>query len=534
MNVFKLLVASFLLVGMACSCGGQQDWSQFKPVDFSNQIESALTQIQKRSTQGPFQPNWKSLENYQVPEWYQDAKFGIFIHWGPYCVPEFGWEWYPRQMYIDKDTWRGNPFQHHRETYGNQKNFGYKDLIPQLTAEKFDAAEWAQLFREAGARYVVPVAEHHDGFAMYDCSFSQWTATQMGPKRDVVGELEKEVRKLGMHFGVSSHRAFNWLYYNRSKDFDNSDPRFAGLYGRPMPFLFDGKVVDYQKNWVPHDKQFKDEWLARTCELVDKYNPDIVWFDFGIANVDGRSPDENPFADHLKRFASYYYNHGENVAGRTPVINYKWTAFPEKAAVLDCERSKLDNIRDLFWQTDTSVSSNSWCYVKTNKYKPVNRIVDDLIDIVSKNGCLLLNVGPRRDGTIHPEEQKMLREIGAWMKVNGEAIYQSRPFKIFGEGPTGSATGHLSESKNKPFGPKDIRFTTRGDTLYAFVLDMPEDRTAIIESLKRNGDLMNKEIQSVELLGSDAELNWQQKENGLSVEIPKELPCKFAWVLKIR
>ena len=530
-----LAVTAFATIALNArtTVAAQQDWSDFEPQDFSQHVKDSLVGIEKVAGAGPFLPNWKSLEEYQIPEWYKDAKLGIFIHWGVYAVPEFGNEWYPRNMYINKADWRGNCFEHHLKTYGAHDKFGYKDLIPKLTGERFDPAEWADLFVEAGAKYVIPVAEHHDGFPMYDSSFTQWSAAKMGPKRDIVAELAKEVRAKGMHFGVSSHRAFNWLYFVRNEKFDNADPKFAGLYGRPIPELFKEDASNYKKNWPPQDKQFKDEWLARTCELVDKYDPDVFWFDFGIANDDERPAEENPFAEHLQKFAAYYYNNAAKAEKRVPILNYKWTAFPEKAAVLDLERSKLDNIRDLFWQTDTSVASNSWGYTAKQNYKPVNRLIDDLIDIVSKNGCLLLNVGPKADGTIPEQEQTMLREMGAWLKVNGEAIYGSRPFKIYGEGPTGTATGHLSEKKNKAFGAEDIRFTTKGESLFVFVLARPENGIVNVRSLKKGNSNFPAAIDSFKLLGSDAYLEFTQSDKGLSFELPKDLPCKHAFVVKI-
>ena len=527
--IFGLAAVAFPIATLA-----QEDWSGFKHKSYANEVKQSLKNIETSLKPGPFHPNWESLRKYEIPKWYKDAKLGIFIHWGVYCVPAKGNEWYPRNMYIDKKDWRGNMYKHHLQTYGQHKEFGYKDFIPKLTAENFDPDEWATLFKQSGARYVIPVAEHHDGFTMYDCSFTQWSATKMGPKRDIVEELGKAVRKQDLYFGVSSHRAFNWLYFVRSKEFDNADPRFEGLYGRAIPELFEKDADDYKNNWPEHDVQFKDEWLARTCELVDKYEPDVFWFDFGIGNKRVTKAEENPWAPHLQKFAAYYYNSAANADRRVPVINYKWHAFPEDVAVLDLERSKLDKTRKLFWQTDTSVATNSWGYTANQNYKPVNRIIDDFIDIVSKNGCLLLNVGPQADGSIPEKEQQMLREIGNWLKVNGEAIYGSRPFSVFGEGPTGTVTGHLSENKNKPYVSEDYRFTTQGDTVYAFVLDKPGDGIAKIKTLGTRSKNFGREIASVELLGSDEKLTWEQKGEQLEVTLPATDPCKFALVLKVK
>ncbi|HEV2122818.1 MAG TPA: alpha-L-fucosidase, partial [Chloroflexota bacterium] len=347
---------------------------------------------------GPYAPTWDSLRSYTVPSWYVDGKFGIFIHWGVYSVPGFGNEWYPRNMYVQGSK----VFEHHVQTYGPQTQFGYKDFISQFTADKYDPDHWAALFRRAGAQFVVPVAEHHDGFAMYDCSLSEWNAAKMGPKRDIIGELAAAVRRQWLVFGLSSHRAEHWWFFNGGTQFDSDvqDPRFAGLYGPA------------QSRELPPNEQFLDDWLARTCELVDKYQPQLVWFDWWI-----EQPAFEPF---LTQFAAYYYNRGTQW-GRGVAINYKHQAFPEGTAVFDVERGQLADLRPYFWQTDTSVSKSSWGYTANQDYKSTASLIGDLIDIVSKNGALLLNIGPLPDGTIPEEEERILLEIGHWLSVNGEA-----------------------------------------------------------------------------------------------------------------
>jgi|GEM_PF-194858 len=496
-------------------------------------VAGAVAEIRKAIEAGPFEAQWKSLEGYEIPQWYKDAKFGIFIHWGAYSVPAFGSEWYPRQMYIDKGRRGDNFFQHHVETYGPQKDFGYKDFIPQFKAENFDAAQWAKLFKDTGARYVIPVAEHHDGFPMYDCSFTKWDATEMGPKRDVIQELSEAVRSEGMKFGLSSHRAFNWVFYVRSEDFDNADPEYADLYGRPMPFLFNDDAADYQKNFPPQDDQFKDDWLARSCELVDKYKPDVFWFDFAIAPDRKQDYKQNHFAGHLQEFAAYYYNQSSKWEDGLGIINYKWNAFPELAAVYDKERSKEAAIRKPFWQTDTAVSSSSWGYTENQQYKTPDRLVDDLVDIVSKNGCLLLNVGPRPDGTIPQEDQAILKAIGGWLKINGESIYNTTHWKVFGEGPTGVSTGHISEKNDKRFTSEDLRFTWHEGTLYVTGLAWPEDGKVTVKTLAEGNEHYSEDIASVEMLGSDAKLQWNRDTNGLNVTLPETRPSEFAYVLKV-
>jgi alpha-L-fucosidase len=456
----------------------------------------------------PYRTDWESLERHQTPEWYQDAKFGIFIHWGVYSVPAFENEWYPRNMYQE-----GSPeFQHHRETYGPQDRFGYKDFIPRFRAEKWDPDAWARLFKASGAKFVVPVAEHHDGFAMDASRLSEWTAAKMGPHRDVIGELAGAVRKQRLVFGLSSHRAEHWWFFEGGRKFpsDVQDPRFEGLYGPAQP----------EKSQP--DEAFLDDWLARTCELVDKYRPQLVWFDWWI--------EQPAFKPALQTFAAYYYNRSLQW-GREVAINYKNEAFPENAAVLDVERGQLAGIRPLFWQTDTSVSKNSWGYVERQDYKSPGEIIGDLVDIVSKNGALLLNIGPRPDGTIPKPEELLLREIGGWLKVNGEAIYKTRPWKEFGEGPT-QVVGGSNDTKREPFTGQDLRFTRKGDTLYAIALAWPGEEV-IIRCLGRNSGLAEGDVAEVRLLGHRGRLKWERDESGLTVQMPAEKPCDYAYALKI-
>jgi alpha-L-fucosidase len=472
--------------------------------------DEALKTIDQVAVAGPYQPNWKSLEEYKVPKWYLDAKFGIFIHWGLYSVPAFGSEWYPRNMYQ-----QGSPeYKHHMETYGPQSKFGYKDFIPQFKAEKFDPDHWASVFKAAGAKFVVPVAEHHDGFPMYDCSYTDYSAAKMGPKRDIVGDLAKAIRKQGLVLGVSSHRAEHWWFFDGGRKFDSDvkDPKYDGLYGPAQP-----------EKGPPPSTEYLNDWLARTCELVDKYHPQLVWFDWWI---------EQPvFQPYLQKFGSYYYNRGVEW-NKGVAINYKFGSFPDKAAVLDIERGQLASIRPFFWQTDTAVAKNSWGYTKNQDYKNAGDIVGDLVDIVSKNGALLLNIGPRSDGTIPEPEEKMLREIGGWLSVNGEAIYGSRPWKMFGEGPTKVSGGSFNDTKRSPFTGQDVRFTRKGDQLFAVIMAWP-GTTANIKALATNSPLVKGNVKSVALLGHKGKLEWTRNESGLSVTMPGNKPCDFAYTLKI-
>jgi alpha-L-fucosidase len=458
---------------------------------------------------GPFQADWESLKRYTIPQWYADARFGIFIHWGLYAVPAFGNEWYPRNMYVQGSA----EFDHHLAVYGPQDQFGYKDFIPRFTAEAFDAPAWADLFKRSGARYVIPVAEHHDGFAMYASSFSRWNAREMGPQRDLIGEIAAAVRQQGLVFGVSSHRAEHWWFMNGGRQFpsDVQDPRYADFYGPAQP------------EGTQPDPPYLDDWLARTCQLVDAYRPQVVWFDWWI---------EQPvFQPYLQKFAAYYYNRGVQW-GQQVAINYKNQAFPAGTAIFDVERGQLAGIRDALWQTDTSISKNSWGYVKEQDYKTAASLLGDLVDIVSKNGVLLLNVGPRPDGTIPQPEQEILLEMGEWLALNGEAIYGSRPWKVFGEGPTQVGEGSFTDTQRPAFTGQDIRFTTRDGALYAILLAWSGESVSI-NSLGTSTGLWDGPLGGLQLLGHPGQLEWQRDEQSLTVRLPGQPPCKHAYVLKI-
>jgi len=467
-----------------------------------------------------FDATWESLADYPVPRWYEDGKFGIFIHWGAYSVPAFGNEWYPRHMYIP-----GRPeYEHHLATYGSHEKFGYKDFIPQFKAEKFDPEAWAILFRKAGARFVVPVAEHHDGFAMYDSALTEWNAAKMGPRRDVIGELSAAVRKQWLTFGLSSHRAEHWWFFDGGNriNSDVTDPRNAGFYGPAQ--LRDTQPSDW----------YLSDWYARTCELVDKYQPQLVWFDWWI--------EQPAFAPYLQRFASYYYNRAAEW-GKEVAINYKYNAFKDHSAVFDVERGQLSDLRSPFWQTDTSIGKKSWSYVDGEEYKSAESVIGDLIDIVSKNGALLLNIGPRADGTIPVEQQDILLSVGAWLGRYGEAIYSTRPWKVFGEGPTEVVDGPFNDTRRKSFTSADIRFTEvrtdarEGSRLYAIVMDKPSGDEVMIRTLSSELTLLREKIKSVSLAGaegqSSAELKWNRGPRGLRVRVPEGLVEKGPFALKI-
>ena len=478
-----------------------------------------LSDARQAVERGPYHPDWESLQHYEVPDWYKDAKFGIFIHWGVYSVPAFGSEWYPRQMYQQGSE----EYKHHLATYGSPAKFGYKDFIPRFTAEHFDPNQWAELFKAAGAKYVVPVFEHHDGFAMYNSGLSDWTVVKMGPRRDVYAELAAAIRQRGLRLGASSHRIEHDFFLDggRKIESDVNDPQFAAFYG-PAHAWLDGKKTLLEDFTYVSDA-YLDDWLARDTEIVEKYSPDIMYFDWWIGHPRARAQ--------VAKFAAFYYNRAASQI-KVPVINYKLSAMEEHSAVLDLERGQLSGIRPLYWQTDTSISNKSWGYIENDSFKSAESIVDQLVDIVSKNGNLLLNVGPRSDGTIPEQIQSTLRDVGSWLSVNGEAIYGTRSWTKFGEGPTSVVGGQFHDTDTKSFTPQDFRFTTKGDSLYAIELGWPDSGEAVIQSLTEAA-LSGRKITAVTLLGHPAPLHYDLKADGLHIQLPTQAPGKYAYSFKI-
>ncbi|GMK38627.1 alpha-L-fucosidase [Paenibacillus sp. CCS19] len=461
-----------------------------------------LQTIEDTISNGPFRDDWDSLAAFEVPAWYRKAKFGIFIHWGVYSVPAFRGEWYPRNMYI-KDS---EEYKHHIRTYGEHKQFGYKDFIPMFKAERFDAEEWAELFIRSGAKYVMPVAEHHDGFQMYKSALSPFNAYDMGPGKDLLAEMKTAFEHKGLEFCVSSHRAEHWFFMSHGKQFDSDivEPLACGdFYWPAMP------EPDHQDlAGSPPNQAFLDDWLLRCCELVDRYRPKIFYFDWWIQTT--------AFKPYLKKFAAYYYNRGVEW-GYPVAINYKHDAYMFGTAVPDVERGQFAELKSYFWQTDTAVARNSWCYTPDNHYKSSLEVIQSLIDIVSKNGSLLLNIGPKADGTIPDEDREILLAVGDWLRINGDAIYGTACWKTFGEGPTEVREGQFTDGSTTAFTSSDIRFTTKGQYLYAAVMAYPDDGLVRIHALKEHSKHYHGLIRDIHILGFDEKPTWERDRDALSI-----------------
>lgn len=454
---------------------------------------------------GPYQPTWESIrQNYKTPAWFVDAKFGIMMHWGLYSIAAKQSEWYPMHMYNNPEIAKW-----HQEKYGPQDKFGYKDFVPMFTTAEFDPDAWAELFRRSGAKYIIPTAEHHDGFALWDSKLTRWDAKDMGPKRDLIGELAKAVRKKGLKFGVSNHRMEHWSFMY-PKDPKNAgdlfDPAYADFYGPPQP-LKSGE--DHMSGaGAPQSKEFLEEWLARNQELIDNYQPDILWFDNGI-NDRGLDPVK-------LRLAAYYYNRA--AAWKKQVsLSTKHDAYLA-GTIKDYERQSRapKETTDYYWQVDDPVLYR-FGYTEGSPIVDARTVITRLIENVSRNGALLLNISPKADGTIPDDQQKLLLEIGRWLDVNGEGIYGTRPWIEFGEGERDAAQFCFSAKKN---------------VIFAYALGGVANNSASIVSLSDKGP--RTKVTSVELLGREGKLKFTQRSDALVIELPQKIDRSLPFGFRIK
>jgi len=486
---------------------------------------------------GPFKPEWESLETqYQTPEWFRDAKFGIWAHWTAQCVPEQG-DWYARRMYEE-----GSPdYKYHVEHYGHPSKFGFKDICNLWKAEKWEPEKLIQLYKRAGAKYFVALANHHCNFDCWDSKYQPWNTVNVGPKKDIVGGWAEAARKAGLRFGVTVHAGRSWSWYEVAQGADKTGP----LAGVP----YDGKLTKadgkgqwwdgldpqdlYAQNHKPGDKPdqaYVDKFFNRVKDLVDKYQPDLLYFDDGVLPL-------NNISDAGLRIAANYYNssiqwHG----GKNEAVMTTKGLNPEqrKALVWDIERGRSDRCEPYPWQTDTCIGS--WHYAisvfENHRYKTATTVLTTLIDIVSKNGNLLLNVPVKGDGTIDADEVKVLGDLAKWMDVNSEAVFGTRPWLIFGEGAGDVSAGNFGERNARAYSATDIRFTCKGDTVYAFILGWPE-KPVVIRSMAKGSPLVTGDVNNVCLLGADCKLEWSRTDEGLVIKPPAKQPCESAYAFKI-
>lgn len=527
-------------------------WAQEYQVPVSEADEVMMT--------GKFQPTWESLENYQVPEWFKNVKFGIWAHWGPQCVEGTG-DWMARSLYIEGS----NEYKYHVEHYGHPSEFGFKDIIPLFKAENWDPDKLVSFYKEIGAQYFFALGNHHDNFDLWDSQYQEWNSVNMGPKKDILAGWEKAARKHGLYFGVSLHADHAWSWYEPSQRHDTKGPKKGipydgkltkedgkgkwwegydpqNLYAQNHPLSensWDNNSIHCQWAWgcgvaIPTQK-YVTNFYNRTLDVINRYNPDLLYFDVTVLPF-------YPISDAGLKIAAHFYNNSiKTHKGKLEAVMFGkiLDENQRKALVWDVERGAPNEIIPQPWQSCSCIGG--WHYntsiYKNNGYKSAANVVKLLVDIVSKNGNLLLSVPLRADGTFDDKEEKILKEFGAWMKVNSEAIYDTRPWKVFGEGPIAESDIALNAQgfNEGAYGvatSKEIRFTQKGKDLYAVALAWPDDRKIMIKSLSLSSNLYTGKIKKVELLGF-GKVDFTQTDKGMIVELPDLKLNDIAPVLKI-
>lgn len=527
----------------------------------SMKIASAQPQVPRSIAPGPFKPTWESLiAGYKCPDWFRDAKFGIWAHWSAQCVPEQG-DWYARQMYLQGHA----QYNHCVRTYGHPTKVGFMEIENLWKADKWEPEKLMALYKRAGAKYFFALANHHDNFDAYNSKHHAWNSVRIGPKKDIVGMWAKAVRENGLKFGVSNHSAHAWHWYQSAYGYDPEGPMAGQRYdaytltkadgvgkwwdgldpqdlytGRSMVMPDGITSIAAANQWHEQNDRvwnedppannpaFVEKWYLRCQDLIDQYKPDVVYFDnhglpLGQAGLDA---------------SAHYYNSAIQWAGKLDVV-LNGKMIPDEQApglVADIERGVATGIRPLPWQTDTCIGS--WHYQRSlfeqHRYKTTTQVVQMLIDIVSKNGNLMLSVPMRGDGTIDEDEVAFLEGMSKWMPIHGEAIYGTRPYRVYGEGPsvaTPAPRGQFGGARDvRPYTPQDYRFTTNGNTLYAFIMNWP-GAEAILTSL--TADKSPGRVAKVEMLGHSGDLQFTQDASGLKVRLPADRPGEHAWALKI-
>jgi alpha-L-fucosidase len=507
---------------------------------------------------GKFQPTWQSLQQYQTPEWFRDAKFGIWAHWGPQCEPERG-DWYAREMYS-----QGNfKYNEHLKLYGHPSTNGFKDVIHEFKAENWDPDKLLALYKRAGAQYFFALANHHDNFDNYDSKYQPWNSVNLGPQKDLIGGWAKAARANGMKFGVSVHAAHAWSWYETSQGSDKTGP-LAGvpydgklakadgkgtwwegydpqdLYAQnhpPSPNFQSLGSIHARWNWgngvTPPDQAYCDKFYDRTMDLINKYKPDLIYFDDTALPL-------WPVSDAGLKIAAHFYNSNDKWNGNDGVMfNKVLNDEQKKCMAWDIERGSANQIEPQPWQTDTCIGG--WHYdigvFNSHRYKSTKTVVQTLIDVVSKNGNLLLSVPLKGDGTPDSDEIAIVEGIAKWMEVGKEGIFGTRPWKVFGEGPQMATAAPISaqgfnEGRGKPFTAEDVRFTTKGETIFAFIMGSPTNAVTI-KSLGTNAKLLEKPIADVTLLGSNEKLKWSQTADALVIEVPEYKTSDIAIAFKV-
>jgi len=463
--------------------------------------------------------NWDSLAKYdETAEWFKDAKFGIYAHWGVLSVPAYANDWYPRNMHIEGT----DEYRHHVETYGEHSEFGYHDYVPMFKAEEFDADEWADLFVEAGAKFGGIVAIHHDGWSNWDSEINPWNSVDMGPKKDIVGLLEGALKARDLKFVTTFHKAQNLQIFQDEPDKWLDDTSYFP-YNPYLPTSSEDSLLSIMYGNIPRE-QFYRNWLEELKEVIDNYSPDLIYFDSKL----------NKLPDSLKRqFVAYYFNHSE-AKGKQVVITHKEGELPKSVSLEDLEKGRMKDKTGEFWLTDETVSVGSWSYTNNLGLKTSDEIIDLLADIVSKNGALMLNVSPKPGGVIPEDQQQILRTIGQWLETNGEAIYGTRTWEVCGEGPTKQERSGMFLDKIT-YTAEDVRYTRKGNVVYAIFLGWPGDNKEVtLTSFSKEvlGESV-PEINAVSVLGYNGDINYNLNDTGLQITTPESAVDEKAFVVKI-
>lgn len=472
-----------------------------------DKISEYLKLIDDVIDKGEFKDSWESLSQFHVPSWYKKGRFGIFIHWGVFSVAATQSEWYPRLMYI-----KGQKSNlHHSKTY--TMNFEYRQMADLFKPEKFNSDEWVELFKKSGAKYIMPVGEHHDGIKMYESSLNRWNMMTLNG-RDYMAELHSACNKAKLGFLISNHRAEHYWFFNGARKFypnsEISKNLYPDLYG--PAFMPPSRNIDKTDKEISPTEDYVKEWLVTACEMIDRNKPLAVYFDWWVH--------KDEFRPYMKKFLAYYYNRGIEW-GKEVCVFYKWGALFDGCGIFDVERGQIDGVARELWQNDTAIAKNSWGYTHDNKFKTSAEIIRNMIEVFSKNGCYMLNVGPKPDGTICSEEKAVLLEIGKWLSVNGEAVYDSQPFEVCPFEGRKSKNGSFKE--NKKFSKKDFCFTAKPGKIYIFPMGVKLPQTLKIKSLRRsNENGIRYKIKRIHILGENHNLDFAQSEKDLKIALKKQ------------
>jgi len=501
-KVSKSIICITLLIVLLGGCGTQ------------------VSQVTTISDKPAYSADWESLKKHNpAPDWFRDAKFGIYFHWGVYCVPAFANEWYPRNMYAKSSK----EYRHHMQKYGEPIEFGYHNFVPMFKAEKFNADKWAKLFKRAGAQFAGLVAEHHDGFSMWDSELTPWNASDKGPKRDIAEELSKAIRKQGMRFVTTFHHARNNLY-EIEKDGKKDWTGHYEFVKKDFPSLLEDPTNAILYGYMPREK-FLEMWKGKLIEVVDKYQPDIMYFDSWLDEI----PDKYKI-----EYLAYYFNKADEW-GKDVIVTFKQQDLPSEVGVEDFEKGRADRLTDYVWLTDDTLSWGSWCYTERLRIKKTSVVLRTMIDIISKNGQLILNISPRADGNIPDNQKQVLLEMGKWLRKYGEAIYRTRPFVDYGEGPTEMEKGGHFVRMKRPYGSQDIRYTRKGETVYAIVLGWPgENKQVVMKIFDKGNKAEHIKVTDVSMLGTRSKIKWERTDTGLVINTPAKKIDDLAIVFKLK